>query len=88
MCDTSFIFINSQTGWLEPILARINENENAVVTSVVDVISGDTYEYQPQPLNGFVPVGSFDWNLNFVWNRDFQSRNSTLPVRYFLLIHL
>ncbi|XP_041367003.1 putative polypeptide N-acetylgalactosaminyltransferase 9 [Gigantopelta aegis] len=79
------VFLDSHcevtTGWLEPILARLKENEKAVVTSAVDVISGDTFEYQPEPLDGFIPVGSFDWNLNYVWNRNYLSRNSTQPVR-------
>uniref|UniRef100_A0A6G1SJB9 Polypeptide N-acetylgalactosaminyltransferase n=1 Tax=Aceria tosichella TaxID=561515 RepID=A0A6G1SJB9_9ACAR len=55
-------------GWLEPLLARIHEDPQAVVCPVIDVISDKTFEYHYKGDANAVSVGGFDWNLQFNWH--------------------
>uniref|UniRef100_A0A915PZL1 Polypeptide N-acetylgalactosaminyltransferase n=1 Tax=Setaria digitata TaxID=48799 RepID=A0A915PZL1_9BILA len=51
-------------GWMEPLLARIQENRKAVVCPVIDVINERTFAYQ-KGIELF--RGGFNWNLQFRW---------------------
>ncbi|GCB69096.1 polypeptide N-acetylgalactosaminyltransferase 4 [Scyliorhinus torazame] len=53
-------------GWLEPLLARISENETAVVCPVIDTIDWNTFAFYMQ--TGEPMIGGFDWRLTFQWH--------------------
>uniref|UniRef100_A0A4W6FPK6 Polypeptide N-acetylgalactosaminyltransferase n=1 Tax=Lates calcarifer TaxID=8187 RepID=A0A4W6FPK6_LATCA len=71
-------------GWLEPLLARINEDRTAVVCPIIDVISDETFEYMA---GSDMTYGGFNWKLNFRWypvpqrEMDRRKGDRTLPVR-------
>ncbi|XP_078321051.1 putative N-acetylgalactosaminyltransferase 9 isoform X2 [Crassostrea virginica] len=79
------IFLDSHceanTGWLEPILSRIEESPHSVVCPIVDAIDADKLEYSK---NGGYQVGGFSWSLHFTWRdvpaRDQVHRKYTDPV--------
>ena len=50
--------------WLQPLIARIQENRTFVVTPIIDIINSDTFAYTASPL---VRVG-FNWGLHFKWD--------------------
>ena len=54
------------TGWLEPLLARIKENPLAFVVPIIDVIDDKTLEYYHGNGNYF-QVGGFTWSGHFTW---------------------
>ncbi|XP_063778876.1 polypeptide N-acetylgalactosaminyltransferase 4 [Pseudophryne corroboree] len=54
------------TGWLEPLLERIRENETAIVCPVIDTIDWNTFEFYMQ--TGEPMIGGFDWRLTFQWH--------------------
>ena len=58
----SHVEVNVQ--WLEPLISRIQENKKNVVTPIIDIISADTFKYDPSPL----VRGGFNWGLNFKWD--------------------
>ena len=53
-------------GWLEPLLARIKENNKAFVVPIIDVIDDKTLEYYHGNGNYF-QVGGFTWSGHFTW---------------------
>lgn len=54
--------VNQQ--WIEPLLARIQENRTTVVTPIIDIINSDTFAYTASPL----VRGGFNWGLHFKWD--------------------
>ena len=56
--------VEANVGWLEPLLARVKADRTNVVTPIIDIISADTFEYEPSPL----VRGGFNWGLNFKWD--------------------
>ncbi|XP_048211874.1 polypeptide N-acetylgalactosaminyltransferase 15 isoform X2 [Perognathus longimembris pacificus] len=62
------VFMNSHcrchAGWLEPLLSRIAGDRSRVVSPIVDVIDGKTFQYHPaQELQR----GVLDWKLDLHW---------------------
>ncbi|NWH30050.1 GLT15 acetylgalactosaminyltransferase, partial [Chloropsis hardwickii] len=62
------IFMDShcecQKGWLEPLLARLSNSRNSVVSPVIDVIDWKTFQYYHSV---GLYRGVFDWKLDFHW---------------------
>ncbi|CAF0774469.1 unnamed protein product [Adineta steineri] len=54
----------ANTGWLEPLLARIKEKRSAVLCPSIDMISDHNLAYGG---TGFGSVGGFWWSLHFNW---------------------
>lgn len=54
------------SGWLEPLLERIGQDETAVVCPVIDTIDWNTFEFYMQ--TGEPMIGGFDWRLTFQWH--------------------
>ncbi|XP_045040090.1 polypeptide N-acetylgalactosaminyltransferase 6 isoform X3 [Desmodus rotundus] len=55
-------------GWLEPLLARITEDETAVVSPDIVTIDLNTFEFSKPVQKGRVHSrGNFDWSLTFGW---------------------
>ncbi|NXA15957.1 GALT4 acetylgalactosaminyltransferase, partial [Sapayoa aenigma] len=54
------------SGWLEPLLERIAENETVIVCPVIDTIDWRTFEYYMQTAEPM--IGGFDWRLTFQWH--------------------
>ncbi|XP_075682946.1 polypeptide N-acetylgalactosaminyltransferase 4 [Rhinoderma darwinii] len=72
------------SGWLEPLLERIGENETAVVCPVIDTVDWNTFEFYMQ--TGEPMIGGFDWRLTFQWHavpeQERQRRKSRIdPIR-------
>ncbi|XP_015765524.1 PREDICTED: polypeptide N-acetylgalactosaminyltransferase 2-like [Acropora digitifera] len=51
--------------WLEPLLERIKEQRNMIVSPIIDVISMDSFDYMGSSSD---LRGGFGWNLNFKWD--------------------
>ncbi|XP_063778232.1 polypeptide N-acetylgalactosaminyltransferase 15 [Pseudophryne corroboree] len=51
-------------GWLEPLLSRIMDNRNRIVSPVLDVIDWKTFDYYH---TAELRRGVFDWKLDFHW---------------------
>ena len=75
------------TGWLEPLVGRIAENQTNVLVPIIDTIDDETLKYGYQ--SGTSPyVGGFDWGLLFNWHAvpDSEMKRNrykkALPVRY------
>ncbi|XP_051168058.1 polypeptide N-acetylgalactosaminyltransferase 1-like [Leptopilina boulardi] len=68
--------------WLEPLLQRIKEKKNAVLTPIIDNISEETLEYLHDNDPSFFQVGGFTWSGHFSWidiqDKDFKSRSSSI----------
>ncbi|XP_040150343.1 polypeptide N-acetylgalactosaminyltransferase 3 isoform X2 [Ictidomys tridecemlineatus] len=73
-------------GWLEPLLARIAENNTAVVSPDIASIDMNTFEFnKPSPYGGNHNRGNFDWSLSFGWESlpDHEKRrrqDETYPI--------
>ena len=50
--------------WVQPLIARIQENRTFVVTPIIDIINSDTFQYTSSPL----VRGGFNWGLHFKWD--------------------
>lgn len=55
------------TGWLEPLLDRIAENQTIVVAPNIDTISDATLQYFHVNAKS-ASIGGFNWNLVFNWH--------------------
>lgn len=53
-------------GWLEPLLARIAEGKQHVVTPVIETIKDDDLTLRGTPAKNIF-VGKFNWQLTFDW---------------------
>ncbi|XP_075068407.1 polypeptide N-acetylgalactosaminyltransferase 15 isoform X2 [Mixophyes fleayi] len=51
-------------GWLEPLLSRLMNNRNRIVSPVLDVIDWRTFDYYH---TAELRQGVFDWKLDFHW---------------------
>ncbi|XP_055486900.1 polypeptide N-acetylgalactosaminyltransferase 3-like [Leucoraja erinacea] len=68
------VFLDSHcecfAGWLEPLLARVAELEQALVSPQVTSIDPRTLEVRkPVPTDRSPWRGSFDWSLSFSWEQ-------------------
>jgi polypeptide N-acetylgalactosaminyltransferase len=53
-------------GWLEPLLARITEDENVIAVPAIDHIDSDTFRYVATSAKDQMR-GGFDLDLYFAW---------------------
>lgn len=64
----TLIFLDSHVEpnvlWMEPLLARIAEDNKTLVAPIVDIINADTFRYSASPL----VKGGFNWGLHFRWD--------------------
>ncbi|NWI84519.1 GALT4 acetylgalactosaminyltransferase, partial [Pitta sordida] len=72
------------SGWLEPLLERIAENETVIVCPVIDTIDWKTFEYYMQTAEPM--IGGFDWRLTFQWHsvpkhERLRRKHETDPIR-------
>lgn len=72
------------SGWLEPLLERIAENETVVICPVIDTIDWNTFEYYMQSAEPM--IGGFDWRLTFQWHsvpkhERLRRKSETDPIR-------
>ncbi|KAM9383910.1 polypeptide N-acetylgalactosaminyltransferase 15-like isoform 2-T2 [Pholidichthys leucotaenia] len=69
-----------QDGWLEPLLERITQDRTRVVSPIIDMIDGNTFQYNATQW----PVrGVFDWKLDFHWesNPELQDQDPEVAVQ-------
>jgi len=51
-------------GWLEPLLSRIQEKPNAILSPIIDIINDETFQY----VRSFeLHQGGINWELHFRW---------------------
>ncbi|XP_045443944.1 polypeptide N-acetylgalactosaminyltransferase 6 isoform X4 [Pipistrellus kuhlii] len=74
-------------GWLEPLLARITEDETAVVSPDIVTIDLNTFEFSKPVQKGRVHSrGNFDWSLTFGWetlppHEKQRRKDETYPIK-------
>ncbi|XP_034106361.1 LOW QUALITY PROTEIN: polypeptide N-acetylgalactosaminyltransferase 3 [Drosophila nasuta] len=61
-------------GWLEPLLARIQESREVVICPVIDIISDDNFSYTKTFENHW---GAFNWQLSFRWFSSNRKRQTS-----------
>ncbi|KAL3270804.1 hypothetical protein HHI36_021326 [Cryptolaemus montrouzieri] len=80
------VFLDSHceatTQWLEPLLARIEEDKTAVLVPIIDVIEANTFAYSTNGETNF-QVGGFSWSGHFTWIdiQKEEDKESMGPVR-------
>ncbi|KAI4454710.1 n-acetylgalactosaminyltransferase [Holotrichia oblita] len=66
-------------GWLEPLLARIEQERTAVLVPIIDVIEANTLAYAT---NGdSFEVGGFSWSGHFTWIKIQDEAKEHLAVK-------
>ncbi|XP_039188150.1 polypeptide N-acetylgalactosaminyltransferase 3 [Crotalus tigris] len=74
-------------GWLEPLLARIAENDTCVVSPDISSIDLNTFEFnKPSPYGQNHNRGNFDWSLSFGWeslpeHENRRRKDETYPIK-------
>ncbi|KAG2459554.1 polypeptide N-acetylgalactosaminyltransferase 3 isoform X2 [Polypterus senegalus] len=74
-------------GWLEPLLARIAENNTAVVSPDITTIDLNSFEFmKPSPYGQNHNRGNFDWSLSFGWegvpdHEKQRRKDETYPIK-------
>ncbi|XP_030626019.1 polypeptide N-acetylgalactosaminyltransferase 6 isoform X2 [Chanos chanos] len=74
-------------GWLEPLLARIVQQPNAVVSPELAIIDQNTLKFnKPVSTVSARSRGNFDWNLSFGWENipeqeRLKRKDETYPLR-------
>ncbi|XP_054985611.1 polypeptide N-acetylgalactosaminyltransferase 6 [Sorex araneus] len=74
-------------GWLEPLLARIAEDETAVVSPDIVNINLNTFQFSwPVPGGKVHSRGNFDWSLTFGWeilppHETQRRKDETYPIK-------
>ncbi|KAA8588178.1 hypothetical protein FQN60_001372 [Etheostoma spectabile] len=74
-------------GWLEPLLARIAENNTVVVSPDITTIDLNTFEFvKPSPYGQNHNRGNFDWSLSFGWeslpdHEKQRRKDETYPIK-------
>ena len=75
-CEANF-------GWLEPLLARIAEDQRHIVTPDIEVIDFETFEYAERRDPS---IGIFNWEMLFKWRKMnlFEKKREVqgLPLRF------
>ncbi|KAM4610785.1 polypeptide N-acetylgalactosaminyltransferase 6-like [Polymixia lowei] len=74
-------------GWLEPLLARLVEQPNAVVSPYIANIDKNNLKFnRPVAYSHYHSRGNFDWSLNFGWEpipkeEKLRRKHETYPIR-------
>uniref|UniRef100_A0A8C3WPB4 Polypeptide N-acetylgalactosaminyltransferase n=1 Tax=Catagonus wagneri TaxID=51154 RepID=A0A8C3WPB4_9CETA len=74
-------------GWLEPLLARIAEDQTVVVSPDIVTIDLNTFEFSKPVRRGRVHSrGNFDWSLTFGWetlppHEKQRRKDETYPIK-------
>lgn len=74
-------------GWLEPLLARIAEDQTVVVSPDIVTIDLNTFEFSKPIRRGRVHSrGNFDWSLTFGWetlppHEKQRRKDETYPIK-------
>ena len=83
-CEASF-------GWLEPLLARLQENPKLAVVPDIEVISFKNFEYSSE--KGSYNRGIFSWELMFNWGplpprEKMRRKHESDPIKYINYFYL
>ncbi|KAB0799284.1 hypothetical protein PPYR_07164 [Photinus pyralis] len=70
------------TGWMEPLLARIQEERTAVLVPIIDVIEANNLAYSTNGDTSY-QVGGFTWSGHFTWIdiQDNADKGKLTPVK-------
>ena len=56
--------VEANTGWLEPLMEAIQENQTTIACPMIDLINAETLIYSASPM----VKGGLNWALNFKWD--------------------
>ncbi|KAK6165740.1 hypothetical protein SNE40_022605 [Patella caerulea] len=84
------IFLDSHcevtTGWLEPLLDRIKNDDKTIVTAVMDIINAKDFHVQAYNIEQSIPVGDLEWTMFFKWKHVPLGKPRIKPVKSATLI--
>ncbi|RUS82496.1 hypothetical protein EGW08_009759, partial [Elysia chlorotica] len=66
------------TGWLEPMLYRLQQDSTKVVSPYIDTIKSENLEYRQSPAR---LQGGFNWRLEFSWRAAVSPAPDTAPIK-------